>query len=144
MIKTSRPIIPYGNDFSLAIRMKKYDATQDDYIDFDMEQVTDLHVFLTCSNNNTTIPLDYDVDGSKITCQIQYRYLVPQASYGIVVEGNDEDQKHFRFEMLPREGFLIVSNTSGTKLADNIDVIDIKAERLCQIVEPIEPELVLH
>ena len=126
MAKQFRPVVVYGNDTTLYIRMKRFDKSTGEYIDFNMEQVTDLSVSLICSQHNTDIPLTFTVDGNLITCAIEYRLLHPNASYGIIVEGIDEDQKHFRFEMLSREGFLVVSNTSGMKTDDNIETIDIQ------------------
>ena len=82
---------------------------------------------LNGATHNTEIPLTYEiVDGfnNVIKCFVDYR-LLHTTSYGIVVEGNDENEMHFRFSMLPKEGFLVVNNTSGMNITDDVQVIDI-------------------
>ena len=129
MSKTNRAVVVYGNDTHLNIQMHKFDKTSGEYIDFDLTQVTDLNVFLICSKHATEIHLDYTINSqftNIITCDIDYRLLHPNASYGIVVEGYD-GQDHFRYEALPSEGFLVISNTSGLKITDEVNTIDLSA-----------------
>ena len=125
----SRAVVPYGNDLVLYIEMKRWDEQQESYIDFDMTNVTDLVVFLTCSKHSTDIQLEYTVDedhNNILVCPVDYRLLHTNASYGCYVEGYDENEKHFRFEMLPSELMLIISNTSGMQPNPNVGVIDIQ------------------
>ena len=120
-----RPVIVWGNSFYINISLERY--IEGTYKDFDLTKVTDLKVYLICATHNTEIPLTYEiVDGfnNVIKCFVDYR-LLHTTSYGIVVEGNDEKEMHFRFSMLPKEGFLVVNNTSGMNITDDVQVIDI-------------------
>ena len=120
-----RPVIVWGNSFYINISLERY--IEGTYEDFDLTKVTDLKVYLICATHNTEIPLTYEiVDGfnNVIKCFVDYR-LLHTTSYGIVVEGNDEKEMHFRFSMLPKEGFLVVNNTSGMNITDDVQVIDI-------------------
>ena len=130
MNKVERAVIVYGNDCVLHIHMKKWDKSTSSYIDFPMTDVTNLVVKLICSKHATHIPLEYTIDendASVLICNIKYYLLHPNAAYGVYVEGDDEDDNHFRFEMLPSELFLVVSNTSGLKVTDNIEPMNIGA-----------------
>ena len=120
-----RPVIVWGNSFYINISLERY--IEGTYEDFDLTKVTDLKVYLICATHNTEIPLTYEiVDGfnNVLKCFVDYR-LLHTTSYGIVVEGNDEKEMHFRFSMLPKEGFLVVNNTSGMNITDDVQVIDI-------------------
>ena len=120
-----RPVIVWGNSFYINISLERY--IEGAYEDFDLTKVTDLKVYLICATHNTEIPLTYEiVDGfnNVLKCFVDYR-LLHTTSYGIVVEGNDEKEMHFRFSMLPKEGFLVVNNTSGMNITDDVQVIDI-------------------
>lgn len=120
-----RPVIVWGNSFYINISLERY--IEGTYEDFDLTKVTDLKVYLICATHNTEIPLTYEiVDGfnNVVKCFVDYR-LLHTTSYGIVVEGNDEKEMHFRFSMLPKEGFLVVNNTSGMNITDDVQVIDI-------------------
>ena len=120
-----RPVLPWGNSFYINISLEKFNEGA--YEDFDLTKATDLKVYLICATHNTEIPLDYEIVSGMnnvLRCFVDYR-LLHTTSYGVVVEGYDDQDIHFRFEMLPKEGFLIVSNTSGMYVTDDVQVIDI-------------------
>ena len=130
MSKTERAVIVYGNTAHLKIQMFKYDNTQGDWVDFNMTEVSDLTVFLICNKHATHIDLSYVINqehNNILECEIDYRLLHPNAAYGVVVEGYDSNEEHFRYEALPSECFLVVSNSSGLKLTDNVTTIDLSA-----------------
>ena len=120
-----RPVIVWGNSFYINIALQNF--VEGEYVDFDLTKVTDLKVSLICATHNTVIPLEYeiipDID-NVLRCFVDYR-LLHTTSYGIVVEGYDEHDIHFRFSMLPKEGFLVVNNTSGMEITDEVQTIDI-------------------
>ena len=125
MIKHERPIIPEGNDFTLVIDMKR--ANETEYTDFDLTTCTSLIVYLTCAVHNTKIPLEYTiVDEHILRCPVDYRLLHANTSYGIVVEGDTAEGKHWRWAMMPREGLLIIPNTSGENLPEGTETIDLQ------------------
>ena len=128
MANYKRPVLPYGNDFNLSIEMKICNDSGE-YIDLDLNQVQDLTVNLICSKHNTTgIGLDYTIDpehANILICNVDYRLVHPNASYGVYVEGYLNDQ-HIRWEMAAREGILIVNNTSGMVIPDTVQVVDLK------------------
>ena len=126
MGKIERSIICYGNDAELFIDLSVYNQDTSEFIDFDLSQVTDIRLFLICSKHSTEIDLEYDIQGEDhniLHANIDYRLLHTNASYGVVCEGYDSEQKHWRFEMLPSEGFLVVPNTSGTKIQNSVTSI---------------------
>ena len=51
--RSTREIIPAGNDFTLYIHLDKWDDGQ--YRDFDLHTATDLRVYLICAVHNTEI-----------------------------------------------------------------------------------------
>ena len=127
MANINRPVIPEGNDTALCIQIKYYKAGE--YLDFDLTQVSDLKVNLTCSKHNTIIPLEFTIDEadhSILHCPIDYRLLHANTSYGVSVSGYDAESIHFKWTMLPREGFLVVPNTSGTNVTDEVQIIDLQ------------------
>ena len=127
MANINRPVIPEGNDTALCIQIKYYKAGE--YLDFDLTQVSDLKVNLTCSKHNTIIPLEFTIDEadhSILHCPIDYRLLHANTSYGVSVSGYDSESIHFKWTMLPREGFLVVPNTSGTNVTDEVQIIDLQ------------------
>ena len=129
MSKTDRAVIVYGNDTHLHIQMYRFDKTEGKYVDFDMTEVSDLVVYLICSKHSTNINLDYTINDAFhniIDCFIDYRLLHTNASYGVVVEGNYNDE-HFRYEALPSELMLVIPNTSGLKVTDDVSHIDLSA-----------------
>ena len=129
MSKTDRAVIVYGNDTHLHIQMYRFDKAQGKYVDFDMTEVSDLVVYLICSKHSTNINLDYTINDAYhniIDCFIDYRLLHTNASYGVVVEGNYNDE-HFRYEELPSELMLVIPNTSGLKVTDDVSHIDLSA-----------------
>lgn len=129
MSMNNRAVLPYGNDCIVDVYLTRYDETTADYITFDLTQCTDIEVYLTCSKHATHIPLNYDIDvvyNNIMHCPVDYRLLHPNTSYGIVVEGNDENENHWRFEMLPSEFFLVVSNSSGTRMPDTQDIAEVR------------------
>lgn len=127
MANINRPVIPEGNDTALCIQIKYY--KEGEYLDFDLTQVSDLKVILTCSKHNTIIPLEFTIDEadhSILHCPIDYRLLHANTSYGVSVSGYDAESIHFKWTMLPREGFLVVPNTSGTHVTDEVQIIDLQ------------------
>ncbi len=127
MANYKKPVLPYGNDFNLSIEMKICNDSGE-YIDLDLNQVQDLTVNLICSKHNTGIELDYTIDpehANTLICNVDYRLVHPNASYGVYVEGYLNDQ-HFRWEMAAREGILIVNNTSGMVIPDTVQVVDLQ------------------
>ena len=128
MTNYKRPVLPYGNDFNLSIEMQICNDSGE-YIDLDLNQVQDLTVNLICSKHNTTgIGLDYTIDpehANILICNVDYRLVHPNASYGVYVEGYLNDQ-HIRWEMAAREGILIVNNTSGMVIPETVQVVDLK------------------
>lgn len=120
-----RPVIVWGNSFYINISLEIFnDGT---YEDLDLTKATDLKVYLICATHNTEIPLDYEIlqgFNNVLRCFVDYR-LLHTTSYGIAVEGYDEHDIHFRFSMLPKEGFLVVNNTSGMQVTDEVQVVDI-------------------
>ena len=120
-----RPVIPAGNSFFINIALDKF--IDGAYAEFDLTKATDLKVYLICATHNTEIPLPYEIIpgiDNVLKCFVDWR-LLHTTSYGIAVEGYDEHDIHFRFLMLPKEGFLVVNNTSGMKVTDDVQVIDI-------------------
>ena len=120
-----RPVIPAGNSFYINIALDKF--IDGAYDEFDLTKATDLKVYLICATHNTEIPLPYEIIpgiDNVLKCFVDYR-LLHTTSYGIAVEGYDEHDIHFRFLMLPKEGFLVVNNTSGMKVTDDVQIVDI-------------------
>ena len=128
MANYKRPVLPYGNDFNLSIEMKICNDSGE-YIDLDLNQVQDLTVNLICSKHNTTgIELDYTIDpehANILICNVDYRLVHPNSSYGVYVEGYLNEQ-HIRWEMAAREGILIVNNTSGMVIPETVQVVDLQ------------------
>lgn len=121
----NRPIITWGNSFYINISMQEF--VDGEYENFDLTTATDLEVYLVCATHNQKIPLDYEIlDEAKyiLKCFVDYR-LLHTTSYGICVEGNNAEGTHFRWYMLPKEGLLVVSNTSGMNITDDVQTIDI-------------------
>ena len=126
MTNYKRVVLPYGNDFNLSIEMKICNDNGE-YVDLDLNQVQDLTVHLICSKHNTDIDLNYTIDpehSNVLICDVDYRLLHPNASYGVYVEGYLND-KHIRWEMAAREGILVVNNTSGMVIPDTVQVVDL-------------------
>ena len=125
MSKNIRAVIVEGNDTVLHIQMKKWDKSTSSYTDFDMHTVKCLSVKLYCEKHGTVIPLEYEIDegfSNILNCPIESNLLHSGTSYGLIVEGVDENDSDFRFEMLPKELFLVVENTSGLKITDSLDI----------------------
>lgn len=121
----NRPIITWGNSFYINISMQEF--VDGEYENFDLTTATDLEVYLVCATHNQKIPLDYEIlDEAKyiLKCFVDYR-LLHTTSYGICVEGNNAEGTHFRWYMLPKEGLLVVSNTSGMEVTDEVQTIDL-------------------
>lgn len=121
----SRPFIPEGNDFEIMIDMKKADT--EEYIDYDLTTCKNIIVYLTCGAHGTEIPLQYTiVDNHKLRCPVHHESLHANTSYGIVVEGDTDDDKHWQYTIMPREGIAIIPNTSGEVIPDGTTTIDIQ------------------
>ena len=121
----SRPFIPEGNDFEIMIDMKKADT--EEYIDYDLTTCKNIIVYLTCGAHGTEIPLQYTiVDNHKLQCPVNHGLLHANTSYGIVVEGDTDEDKHWQYTIMPREGIAIIPNTSGEVIPDGTTTIDIQ------------------
>ena len=121
-----RPIITQGNDFTIKISLQQF--LEGEYVDFDITQCKSVEVYLVCSAHNTKIPLDWEiVDGYNyiLSCFVDARLLHSGTSYGICVEGKDANEKQFRWYMLPKEGILVVTNTSGQNIPQDVETIDL-------------------
>ena len=120
MAKIDRPAIVAGNDTTLYIKLKEF--KDGEYVDdFDLTQVSDLKVELLCSRDNYRYEIPYNIDPTYknlIICDLKHTYYHTNTSYGINVTGTNKDGKHWTWCMMPREGFLVVSNTSGLHLTD--------------------------
>ena len=119
MAKIDRPTIVAGNDTTLYIQLKEF--VDGEYVDFDLSQVSDLKVELLCARDNYRYEIPYNIDPTYtnlIICDLKYTYYHTNTSYGIIVTGTNPDDKHWTWCMMPREGFLVVSNTSGLHLTD--------------------------
>ena len=119
MAKIDRPTIVAGNDTTLYIQLKEY--RDGEYVDFDLTQVSDLKVELLCARDNYRYEIPYKIDPTYknlIICDLKHTYYHTNTSYGIIVTGTNPDEKHWTWCMMPREGFLVVSNTSGLHLTD--------------------------
>ena len=120
MAKIDRPAIVAGNDTTLYIKLKEFKDGK--YVDdFDLTQVSDLKVELLCSRDNYRYEIPYNIDPTYknlIICDLKHTYYHTNTSYGINVTGTNKDGKHWTWCMMPREGFLVVSNTSGLHLTD--------------------------
>ena len=125
MDKHIRPVIAWGNSFYIFISLKRFDNGE--YIDFDLTTSESIKVSLVCATHNTIIPLDYEIiDKYNLKCFVDYRVLHTNTSYGITVEGIDENNMHWRWHALPKEGFLVISNTSGQNLTEDIQTMDFR------------------
>ena len=120
MAKIDRPTIVAGNDTTLYIQLKEF--VDGEYVDdFDLTQVSDLKVELLCARDNYRYEIPYKIDPTYtnlIICDLKHTYYHTNTSYGIIVTGTNPDEKHWTWCMMPREGFLVVSNTSGLHLTD--------------------------
>ena len=120
MAKIDRPAIVAGNDTTLYIKLKEF--KDGEYVDdFDLTKVSDLKVELLCSRDNYRYEIPYNIDPTYknlIICDLKHTYYHTNTSYGINVTGTNKDGKHWTWCMMPREGFLVVSNTSGLHLTD--------------------------
>ena len=119
MAKIDRPCIVAGNDTTLYIQLKEFQNGE--YVDFDLNQVTDLKVELICAKDNYIYEIPFHIDeqySNLIICDLKYTQYHTNTSYGIRVTGKNSDDKHFTWCMMPREGFIVVSNTSGLHLTD--------------------------
>ena len=120
MAKIDRPVIVAGNDTTLYIQLKQFDSGE--YIDFDLNQVSDLKVELLCAKDNYKYDIPYTIDSEQtnlIICDLKHNYYHSNTSYGIIVSGTNPDGKYWTWTMMPREGFLVVSNTSGLDLRED-------------------------
>ena len=122
-----RPTICFGNDFILNIEMEQF--VGEETVDFDFTKVKSLEVYLVCSVHNQKIPLDYTITGEDhniLNCKVDYRLTHPNTSYGICVEGDYEDDTHFRWFMQAKEGILVINNSSGQNIPDEEQIVDLK------------------
>lgn len=119
MAKIDRPTIIAGNDTTLYIQLKEF--VDGEYVDVDLTRVSNLKVELLCARDNYKYEIPYRIDDTYknlIICDLKYTYYHSNTSYGIIVTGTNLDEKHWTWCMMPREGFNVVSNTSGLHLTD--------------------------
>ena len=126
MSNYKRPVICWGNDFTIKIELQQF--LDGEFIDFNINDVKSLEVYLICSTHQQKIPLDWKIEpgfDNVISCDVDYRLTHPNTSYGIGVEGIDKYDKHFRWYMTGKEGILIVPNTSGQNIPQDTEVVDL-------------------
>lgn len=112
-----------GNDLSFSLQLTKTNGDP-----FDLTVIENLHVELVCSSHGTIIPVDFTIDEVRpnyINCLVEAHLLHPDTAYGIKVYGKDENEQDFMWQVLPKEGFLIVNNTSGIKIYDMAQQVDL-------------------
>ena len=112
-----------GNDLSFSLQLTKINGDP-----FDLTVIENLHVELVCSSHGTIIPVDFTIDEVRpnyINCLVEAHLLHPDTAYGIKVYGKDENEQDFMWQVLPKEGFLIVNNTSGIKIYDMAQQVDL-------------------
>lgn len=127
MSNYNRPIIPYGNSFYINIELKQFNKDSGEYEYFDITTCHDVKVNLICAQHNTVIPLQFELlEGYNyiLKCFVDYR-LLHTTSYGVMVEGLNADNMHWRWTMLPKEGLLVVNNTSGMNIPDDVTTVDL-------------------
>ncbi len=127
MSNYQRPALCWGNDFTLNIELERFVA--EDVESFDLTKCKSIEVYLFCGSHNTKIPLKWTITGDDnniLSCFVDYRVTHPNQAYGICVEGDYENDKHFRWYMQPKEGILIINNTSGQYIPDEEEVVDLK------------------
>ena len=112
-----------GNDLSFSLQLTKINGDP-----FDLTVIEDLTVELVCSSHGTLIPVQFNIDPVRhnyLNCLVEAYQLHPDTAYGINVYGKDENNQDFRWSVLPKEGFLIVNNTSGIKIYDMAQQVDL-------------------
>jgi len=121
-----RPIIAQGNDFYINIILTH--LNEGDVENLDLTKCKSVEVYLVCSVHNTRIDLDFTIPQTEynnvIKAFVDHRML-HNTSYGICVEGTYEDDLHWRWYVQPREGILIIPNTSGQNIPVEIEYIDV-------------------
>ena len=117
-----KQVIVAGNDFKIRITLEKMEDT---YVPFDLTTCSDLHVYLLSSKS---VDLHYEISQDEtgvILATVDYRLVSPNTGYGIAVEGIDENNNHFRWEMKPSEGFYVVTNSSSMHAGEDIYTLDL-------------------
>ena len=121
-----RPIITQGNDFYLNITMSQF--VDNAVEDFDLSKAKSVEVYLICASHNRKIDLDFEIidtpEHNVIKAFVDHRRL-HTTSYGICVEGDYENDMHFKWYALPKEALLIVPNTSGQYIPGPVEYIDL-------------------
>ena len=121
-----RPIITSGNDFYINITMTEIQGEEIE--NFDLTKCKSVEVYLICATHNTKIDLDFEIldtpEHNVIKAFVDHRML-HNTSYGICVEGTYEDDLHWRWFVLPKEGLLIVPNTSGQNIPTEVEYVDL-------------------
>ena len=121
-----RPIIAQGNDFYINIILTH--LNEGDVENLDLSRCKSVEVYLICGVHNTRIDLDYTIPQSEhnniINAFVDHRML-HNTSYGICVEGLYENDMHWRWYCLPKEGILVIPNTSGQNIPMEIEYIDV-------------------
>lgn len=127
MTNYQRPALCWGNDFTLNIELERFMAEEIE--SFDLTKTKSIEVYLFCGSHGTKIPLKWTITGENnntLSCFVDYRVTHPNQAYGVCVEGDYEDGKHFRWYMQPREGILIINNSSGQNIPDEEQIVDLK------------------
>lgn len=127
MTNYQRPALCWGNDFTLNIELERFMAEEIE--SFDLTTCKSIEVYLFCGSHGTKIPLKWTITGENnntLSCFVDYRVTHPNQAYGVCVEGDYEDGKHFRWYMQPREGILIINNSSGQNIPDEEQIVDLK------------------
>ena len=117
-----KQVIVAGNDFKIRVTLEKMEDT---YVPFDLTVCSDLHVYLLSSKS---VDLHYEIlqdETGVILATVDYRLVSPNTGYGIAVEGIDENNHHFRWEMKPSEGFYVVTNSSSMHAGEDIYTLDL-------------------
>ena len=121
-----RPCIAYGNDFYINITMTELQG--EDIENFDLSKCKSVEVYLICATHNTKIDLDFEIidvpEHNIIKAFVDHRML-HNTSYGICVEGDYEDDLHWKWTLLPKEGMLIIPNTSGQNIPTEVEYVDL-------------------
>ena len=127
MTNYQRPTLCWGNDFTLNIELERFIAEEIE--SFDLTKCKSIEVYLFCGSHNTKIPLKWTIvgdDNNILSCFVDYRVTHPNQAYGVCVEGDYENDNHFRWYMQPKEGILIINNSSGQNIPDEEQIVDLK------------------
>jgi len=124
------PRIVYGNDFTLRLIVSQYNEYNELEL-YDLTKATDLELQMICSVHKPMIELEFEIDpndSSVLIVNIDHRLTHPDAMYGFVLSGYDENEQHFQWMQKPTEGIMIVEASSSANIDPSIDnTVDISA-----------------